>query len=180
MPVESRITTIRQVPDVELRDISGDVRHLRQLTSGNVSVIFFSCNHCPYVKWIEKEIGKVHNENTHIVFIAICSNDVESYPDDDIHGLQEQARRSHWDFPYLVDSSQEIARTFGAVCTPDFYVFDALGALVYRGAFDDSRPSGDLEVNGSHLRNAIQFAIKGQKFNGGRPSLGCGIKWHSN
>jgi thiol-disulfide isomerase/thioredoxin len=180
MPVESTTTTITGVPEYVLPDIAGKLHNLRNLTSGQVSVIFFSCNHCPYVQWLEQDVGHLSREFPDVIFVAVCSNDVDTYPEDDIPGLQQQCDRAHWDFPYLVDSTQELAITFGAVCTPDFFVFDPAGMLVYRGAADDSRPSGNHPVTGEFLRKAIINAKANKKFPGGRPSLGCGIKWRDN
>lgn len=177
MPVESHGTSIDCIPNAEMLDTFGDLQNLRDLTDGSVSVIFFSCNHCPYVRWVEQVIGRISQEAKEAVFIAVCSNDVSQYPEDDIPGLTEQSTRAHWNFPYLLDSTQTLAKTFGAVCTPDFFVFDVTGSLVYRGAADESRPNGDLPATGVFLEQAIQSAASGQTFRGGRPSLGCGIKW---
>jgi hypothetical protein len=115
-----------------------------------------------------------------VLFRSICSNDVKSYPEDDISGLNEQVQRSGWSFPYLVDSHQSVAHLFGAVCTPDFYVFDSTGKLTYRGAIDTSRPNSSAPRNGEFLHEAIESALLGRVFEGGSNSLGCGIKWFTS
>jgi len=177
MPVESTTTTITHIPSAELIDIFGQIHNIRDTTAGRVSVIFFSCNHCPYVQWVEEEVGKISREYPQVKFIAICSNDTDSHPEDDVSGLQDQVSRARWTFPYLIDSSQKVAAEFGAVCTPDFFVFDVNGKLVYRGALDSSRPSGNVMATGTFLRQAIAAATEARAYSEGRPSLGCGIKW---
>jgi hypothetical protein len=91
--------------------------------------------------------------------------------------LLDQRDRAQWNFPYLIDSDQNVAHQFGAVCTPDFFVFAPDSTLIYRGAFDSSRPNSDIVINGEYLRAAVECADQGTTFTGGAPSLGCGIKW---
>jgi len=177
MPIQSGTTNLKQIPRAVLPDCNGIEQSLVQLCSDRVSVIFFSCNHCPYVQWVEQAVGQLSHKFSHITWLAICSNDVESYPADDIPGLLAQSQRAGWEFPYLIDSDQRVAHAFGAVCTPDFYVFDAQSQLVYRGAFDSSRPKSDTPVSGEFLEAAIESALAGNVFIQGSPALGCGIKW---
>jgi len=177
MPIESSITTITSIPDQELPDLHGNRINLLKYTKGNVSVVFFSCNHCPYVQWVEPTVRELSRQFTEVRWLAICSNDIDSYPEDDICGLKEQVQRSGWSFPYLVDSRQSVAHMFGAVCTPDFYVFDRAGQLTYRGAIDASRPNSSATRSGEFLQGALASAFLGQVFQGGSNSLGCGIKW---
>lgn len=177
MPIESTETFITTIPSAVLPDLDGQHIALDDYCRNGVSVVFFSCNHCPYVQWIEQEVARLSQLNSAVRWIAICSNDVDNYPEDDIIGLKSQVERAGWDFPYLVDSDQRVAHLFGAVCTPDFFVFDAAGLLVYRGAFDQSRPNSDLPVNGEYLSQAIAAAERCAPYSGGRPSMGCGIKW---
>lgn len=178
MAVESSTTAITHLPDVTLPDLDGTPTTLAAVAAGRPLVVAFACNHCPYVKWVEQGIGEVSAERTDAAWVAISSNDVVSYPDDDIPGLREQQRRAGWSFPYLVDISQDVARTFGAVCTPDFFVFDSTGVLVYRGAMDDARPNMEPPVDGHYLREVLDALKDGRKPEVvGRPSLGCSIKW---
>jgi hypothetical protein len=109
---------------------------------------------------------------------AISSNDVAAYPEDAPAKMQELARQEGWKFPYLFDESQIVAKEFQAACTPDFFLFDATGSLVYRGQLDDSRPGNDAPTNGKDLRAAIDAVVAGRKVaEDQRPSIGCNIKW---
>jgi peroxiredoxin len=177
MPIESSETNLKKIPDCQLPDLDGAMINLREHTLGRVSVVFFSCNHCPYVNWIENKVGELSRQFPEITWLAICSNDVVAYPEDDIVGLRSQTQRTGWNFPYLVDSNQVVAHLFGAVCTPDFFVFDVGGKLIYRGAIDQSRPNSQVPIDAQFLYAAIECARVGEIFTGGRPSLGCGIKW---
>ena len=145
-------------------------------------VVVFSCNHCPYVRHIEAELGQVATDyaTSAVTFVAICSNDATEYPDDDIPGLSAQAERAAWNFPYLVDTDQFVAREFGAVCTPDFFVYDINGKLGYRGAFDESSPGNGLPVSGANLRAALDLLLATAPVpEPQRPSMGCSIKWRN-
>ncbi len=177
MPIESADTVIEQLPQAQLLDLSGTLHSLSDLAQGQVTVVIFACNHCPYVQSIERELGAIAAQRPDVSWIAICSNDSVNYPDDDVPGLRAQVERAGWNFPYLIDQDQNIARRFGAVCTPDFFVFDAEGRLVYRGAMDDARPRQPQPVDGVHLLAAIDAASTGSSYVGGKPSMGCGIKW---
>jgi thiol-disulfide isomerase/thioredoxin len=172
MAVESMETHIATRPDGRVTDLEGNVHQIKDLVAERASVIAFVCNHCPYVRWIESELGNIARAFPEVAVIAITSNDVDTYPDDDVPGMREQIARADWSFPYVIDRDQSVARTFGAVCTPDFFVFSPDGALVYRGAMDDSRPSHEAPANGYYLRAALSGSPER-----GRPSLGCGIKW---
>lgn len=177
MAIESANTSITHLPSIQLPDLIGRLIDVDALSVDRPSVIVFACNHCPYVQSIESALGNIAAQNPDVAWIAICSNDANTYPDDDIPGLREQAARANWTFPYLVDADQQIARTFGAVCTPDFFVFDTQGDLTYRGAMDDARPRQPQPVDGAHLASALVAARRNQPFAGGKPAMGCGIKW---
>jgi AhpC/TSA family len=110
--------------------------------------------------------------------VAICSNDVDNYPDDGPAGLTEQVRRAGFTFPYLVDETQQVALAYRAACTPDFFLYDADRTLAYRGEFDESRPRNDVPVTGRSLRAALDSVLAGKPVSEPQmPSLGCGIKW---
>lgn len=177
MPIESSDTTISGIPDITLPDVTGTPVSLHKHAHGRPCVVVFACNHCPYVQSIEAALGAIARERTNVAWVAICSNDATTHPHDDIPGLRDQRARAGWDFPYLVDESQAVARTFGAVCTPDFFVFDALGTLAYRGAMDDARPRQPQQVDARHLRGALAAAAARQPYLEGKASMGCGIKW---
>ncbi len=143
-------------------------------------VVMFICNHCPYVKHVLAEIGRVTNDYLRkgIAFVAISSNDVDAYPDDGPEPMKALAIAQGWRFPYLYDESQGVAKAFKAACTPDLYVFDEEQRLVYRGQLDDSRPGNGIPVTGTDLRAALDAIIAGKDIpKPQKPSLGCNIKW---
>ena len=116
--------------------------------------------------------------NAGLAVIAISSNDIEQYPDDAPEHMVEQAARVGFTFPYLVDESQEVAKAYGAVCTPDFFLYDDERTLQYRGQFDASRHSNDVPLTGDDLRRAIDLVMDGQPVPEPHvPSQGCGVKW---
>lgn len=165
------------MPEVTLPDLDG-----KEVTLGNESLlVVFSANHCPYVRWVEREIAAIAAENPDLRVVAICSNDAVEYPEDGVPGLRDQAARAGWTFPYLIDASQQVARAFGAVCTPDFFLFGADGRLAYRGALDTSSPKNGNPLTGDLLRDAIRLTQAGEPVPPPhRPALGCGIKWRQS
>ncbi len=168
------------LPDQTLPDLTGTTYNLPDLRGEGVLVVFFSANHCPYVRHLEDAVGALaaEFEAQGVRFVAICSNDAEAYPDDSLAGLAEQADRAGWQFPYLIDEDQFVARQFGAVCTPDFFAYDVNGRLGYRGAFDASTPKNGEAVTGADLRTALQLLVKTAPVpEPQRPSMGCSIKW---
>jgi hypothetical protein len=147
-------------------------------------LVMFLCVHCPYVKHVEQEIARIARDYSgQIALCAIQSNDIAQYPQDGPDGMRAQAERLGWRFPYLLDEMQETARSFGAECTPDFFLFDAAMRLVYRGQLDDSRPprpgeDSSAPVTGRDLRAAMDAVIAGKRPNPDqRASIGCNIKW---
>jgi hypothetical protein len=149
-------------------------------------LVMFACVHCPYVKHLEQGIAEMAKDyGDTIAFCAIQSNDVVEYPQDGPEGMREQAARLGWRFPYLLDEAQEVARSYGAACTPDFFLFNAAMELVYRGQMDGSRPrrgdfGNDEPVTGNDLRAAMDAVIAGKRpETNQRSSLGCNIKWKS-
>jgi len=144
------------------------------------TLVFFICNHCPYVHHVIDEIVRIANDYRvqGIGFIAINSNDIEQYPADRPELMEEFALKHRFGFPYLFDETQEVAKKYQAACTPDFYLFDENDKLVYRGQLDDSRPKNGIVVSGSDVRNAIDSILYNRKINEiQKPSLGCNIKW---
>ena len=151
-------------------------------------LIMFLCVHCPYVKHVEEEIARLGHDyfgegEGPIAMAAVQSNDLTQYPGDGPDGMRAQARRLGWRFPYLLDEAQETARSYGAACTPDFFLFNGEMRLVYRGQMDSSRPRrgdfGDGEpANGEDLRRALDAVISGKRPDPNqRGSIGCNIKW---
>lgn len=145
------------------------------------TVIMFICNHCPYVKHVNAQLVQLARDYMHqnIYFIAINSNDIDSYPDDAPDKMKENAQLLGYPFPYLFDETQEVAAAYQAKCTPDFYVFDEELSLVYRGQLDDSRPGNAIPVTGKSIREALDHILANQPVpsENQKPSLGCNIKW---
>ena len=170
-----------KAPDFSLFDVvSEESKNLNDLKGKNGSVIMFICNHCPYVKHVNKTIVELANKfkDDEVNFIAISSNDVVNYPEDSPELMKLNAEQNKFTFPYLYDQSQEIAKKYDAACTPDFYLFDNVLKLVYRGQLDDSRPGNVKECDGKDLSYAIKCLIKNiQNDSIQKPSIGCNIKW---
>jgi thiol-disulfide isomerase/thioredoxin len=171
-----------KAPFFELEDVvSGkNIRFNENEANYKATVICFLCNHCPFVKHLNNALTQLANEYIpmNIQFLAINSNDVTAYPDDSPENMKITAQQEQYPFPYLFDSTQEIAKAYQAACTPDFFVFDNHNLLVYRGQFDDSRPGNDIPVTGESLRMALDCILESQPMNFmQKPSLGCNIKW---
>ncbi len=171
-------------PDFNLLEVtSGTYQSLNELKSDKATVIMFICNHCPYVKHVNVELVRLYADYAArgVAFIAISSNDVEKYPDDSPEQMKLTAEQTGYQFPYLYDETQEVARAYEAACTPDFYIFDEQLGCVYRGQLDDSRPKNDKPVTGKDVRSALDQLLAGQPVNPEQvPSLGCNIKWKEN
>lgn len=170
-----------KAPDFQLPDtVSGKLLQLQDLRGTQATVIMFLCNHCPYVLHVNPEIARLARDyqSKGVSFIGISSNDVEKYPADAPDKMLETAQTAGYTFPYLYDESQEVARSYDAACTPDFYLFDADLTLVYRGRLDGSRPGNNIALNGADLRNALDALLSGQAVSLIQyPSGGCNIKW---
>ena len=166
-------------PKFSLPNINGKTVSLDDFR-GKPLVVMFICNHCPYVKHVAPELVRIVKDYSGrgIAFVGISSNDVTSHPEDSPEKMREEAKVQGYQFPYLYDESQEIAKTYQASCTPDFFVFDKNHGLVYRGQLDDSRPKSDKSLTGSDLRAAIDAVLSGSKPSElQKPSIGCNIKW---
>ncbi|OAI48199.1 alkyl hydroperoxide reductase [Gammaproteobacteria bacterium SCGC AG-212-F23] len=168
-------------PDFNLLDTCNKTMvSLRDHSTAFATVILFICNHCPYVKLIQKKLVEVsqYYQQKNIRFIAINSNDVEKYPADSPEKMQETAKEYHYSFPYLYDNTQEVAKAYHAACTPDFFVFDKALQCVYRGRFDEATPGNRKEVTGKDLCHALDHILAGKEVNQEQfPSVGCNIKW---
>jgi peroxiredoxin len=169
-----------KAPNFALLDvISQQVCSLNELKSNIATVIMFICNHCPYVKHLQTELVDLalRYQAQNIAFIAINSNDIESYPADSPEEMRSEAKKFAYPFPYLFDETQQTAKAYQAACTPDFYIFDKNLACVYRGQFDDSRP-GQQPATGSSITQALDCILRGEEVSGEqKPSMGCNIKW---
>lgn len=139
-------------------------------------LVIFMCNHCPFVRHIEQGLLALGHDykNSGIGIVGISANDPAGYPEDAPQRMAEKG----YDFPYLFDETQAVAKDYGAACTPDFFLYDSELRLAYRGQFDDSRPNSGVPVTGRDLRQAMDLLILGQPVpEDQQPSLGCNIKW---
>jgi peroxiredoxin len=169
--------------DFELPDVvTGRTVSVRDFDAKPSLLVMFICRHCPYVRHVRGELTRLGRDfaDSDLAIVAISSNDPTEYPEDEPDSLAEEAREAGYAFPYLFDETQEVAKAYTAACTPDFFLFDADRALVYRGQLDDSRPSNGLPVTGEDLRAAIEAVLSGEPVSEDqRASIGCSIKWRA-
>jgi peroxiredoxin len=167
------------LPEFSLPDVVSGKTISSAGLAGRPLVVAFICNHCPFVIHLKQalvEFGKFCAARE-VFMVAISSNSVLSHPQDGPERMAEDARLVGYPFPYLFDQSQSVARAFDARCTPDFFLFDANGTLVYRGQFDETRP-GRGTPHGSDLKAAVQAVCEGlPPISEQIPSIGCNIKW---
>ncbi|WP_066219433.1 thioredoxin family protein [Formosa haliotis] len=170
-----------QAPDFNLLDtVSNQFKSLSQLKGTHATVIFFICNHCPFVIHVNSELVSLAKDYKAqgVNCIAISSNDIEMYPQDAPDKMKINAKEQGYPFPYLFDDTQAVAHAYNAACTPDFYVFDEDLKLKYRGQLDDSRPGNSLPVTGKDIRHALDCILENKENTAlQKPSIGCSIKW---
>lgn len=173
-------TTGQKLPDFTLTTVDRKSFSSADIPIGLSTVVMFICNHCPYVQAIEDRIVRLVHfmKNQPVQFIGICSNDYTDHPEDHPDKLLERWKNKDYGFPYLVDTDQQVAKAFGAVCTPDIFVFDAKKQLTYRGRFDNSWKD-EKKVTKEDLKDAILKTLQGQHIETQIPSMGCSIKWNS-
>lgn len=164
-------------PDVDAR--GGPNRSIDDYDDAEVLVVVFTCNHCPYARHVEGHLLEMARDMAErgVAFIAISSNDPTHYPDDSFDSMAARAKEKGYPFPYLFDETQEVAKAYRAVCTPDFFVFGRNRKLAYTGRFDASSP-GRGKATGEDLRTAIEQQLEyGNVTIAQHPSMGCNIKW---
>lgn len=170
-----------RAPQFSLPDtVSGQTLSLQTLRGVRGTLVMFICNHCPYVKHVNPELVRLARDyiGRGIGVVAISSNDVDTYPDDGPDQMRAAARELGYPFAYLYDADQSAARAYDAACTPDFYLFDAELALVYRGRLDASTPGNGQQLDGADLRGALDALLEGAPpVSVQQPSVGCNIKW---
>ena len=167
-------------PDFRLPDTAGNIVSLANFEKAPALLVVFMCNHCPFVKHVLDKLVELIKDYQarEVAVVGINSNDVTNYPDDSPEMMAELMRESGFTFPYLYDETQEVAKAFRAACTPDFFLFDREGELVYRGQLDDSRPGSDIPVTGGDVRRALDAVLAGRPVSDDQlPSVGCNIKW---
>lgn len=168
----------QMVPLTTLRPADPTIEPL--VTGAPASLVMFLSNHCPYVRHIGRELGLITQRfaSKGVGIVGVMSNDIEAYPNDAPANMVITARSYGWDFPYLFDESQDLARLFNAACTPDFFVYGPDSRLAYRGQFDAARPKNDVGVTGRDLKAAVEAVLRGELPDPDQvPSLGCSIKW---
>jgi len=170
-----------EAPDFSLPDVvSGQTVSLSDYSDKTGLLVMFICNHCPYVKHVRSELAAIGRDyaNSGIGIVAICSNDPEISPGDSPEMMKQEAATQGYVFPYLFDESQDVAATYTAMCTPDFFLFDSDRRLVYRGRMDESRPDSGIPVTGRELRAAMDAVLAGEPVSDDQAaSMGCSIKW---
>lgn len=168
-------------PNFNLKDTnSSEWFSFQDLKKEKGTLVVFICNNCPFVHHVINEIVMIANDYRvqGIGIIAISSNDVVKFPQDAPELMTEFAFQNKFEFPYLYDDTQDVAKRYDAACTPDFFLFDNQDKLVYHGQLDDSRPGNGIPLSGNDLRGAIDSVIYNRTINPDqKPSLGCNIKW---
>ena len=169
-----------KAPDFKLPDPDGRYYSRDEILGAKGLLVIFMCNHCPFVKHVAEELGRLGDEYPEkgLGIVGINSNDIQNYPDDSPAEMKKFARKYGLSFPYLFDESQDTAKAYSAACTPDFFLYDSNLELVYRGQLDSSRPGNEYPVTGEDLRAAMQALLEGKPVSPDqKPSIGCDIKW---
>lgn len=168
-----------KMPAFSLKNVDGTTVTPGYFEGARAQLVVFTCNHCPYVKGSDEMLLKIVRsfEKDGLKTVAISSNDAVQYPEDSFEKMAEKSRTMNLPFPYLYDESQEVARKFDAACTPELFLFDASGSLVFHGTVSNS-PRHPQEVTADYLTPAISQLLEGQKPD---PAfvhpIGCSIKW---
>ena len=169
-----------EAEDFSLTNIDGRTLSFADVAGERGTVLMFICNHCPFVKHVANELAAIGYEYMPkgVGMVAINSNDVSAHPADSPEQMIHESEQRGYSFPYLFDETQEVAKAYGAACTPDFYLFDGNHKLVYRGQLDGSRPDSGVPVTGEDLRKAIDALLESRPLpQPQHPSIGCNIKW---
>ena len=166
--------------DFNLRSIENKQISLNDVTGKNGTLVMFICNHCPYVKAIIKDLVNDVNylESLGIKSVGIMSNDVKNYPDDSFENMISFSKLNNFSFPYLIDETQDVAKKYGAVCTPDFFGYNKNLELQYRGRIRELKDLKPVRSGDSDLKKAMKLvADTGNGPKDQIPSMGCNIKW---
>ena len=184
MPIKTPICDFGQKAyNFELKSTDNKLISLNDIKGENGTLIMFICNHCPYVKAVAKDIVEDCNDLQKIGIntVAICANDAQSYPEDSFEKMIEFAKKNNFNFPYLSDETQVIAKTYEAVCTPDFFGYNKDLELQYRGRLRELKNLIPVREGESDLKKAMTLiAETGNGPKNQIPSAGCGIKWKIN
>lgn len=174
------ITLGTKAADFLLPDADGKLYELASFAEKPALLVAFISNRCPFVVLLREAIAQFALEYAPqgLQIVAINSNDAKAHPEETLARVGEEVANFGYSFPYLKDESQEVAKSYGAACTPDLFLFDAERRLVYHGQFDDARPGNGKPVTGADLRAAVDAVLTGNKPSATQvPSIGCNIKW---
>jgi peroxiredoxin len=169
-------------PDFRLRSVDGRMVGMHDFDEKPALLVMFICNHCPFVKHVADGLAKLANDYQPkgVAIVGINSNDSKSVPQDSPEQMVHEAEQRGYTFPYLSDETQEVAKAYGAACTPDFFLYDNQRKLVYRGQLDASRPGNTIPVTGADLRAGLDAVLAGKAPPEKQiPSIGCNIKWRA-
>ncbi len=168
-------------PNFELLGIDDKIHRLKDYENYKGILVIFMCNHCPYVKAKVAALNELFEEcGKDIAIIAINSNDPTNVPEDSFEKMKQIAKEKNFQFDYLVDETQEIAKKYGAMCTPDTFLFNSQKELVFHGKIDNAMKPDDVATEKTMIVN-IKKLISGEKIeNDFDPSIGCSIKWKEN
>ncbi len=179
--LSTMLTLGTRVPAFSLQNaVDGRTVSPDDYADSSALLVMFICNHCPFVKHVIDGVTNLAADYLprDVGIIAINSNDRVGYPQDAPEQMKRLAEELGWDFPFVFDETQEVAKAFRAACTPDFFLFDAAGNLAYRGELDESRPGNGIPVTGRDLRAAIDAVLAGEPVDEDqKASIGCNIKW---
>lgn len=181
MATESTLLPLGTIaPDFALPNVAtGSTVRLDEVAAGRPVLVIFLCRHCPYVQHVKDELARLGRDyGDSVGVVGISSNDATTHPDDAPLSLAEMARESGFTFPVVYDESQDVARAYGAACTPDSFLFDRDRRLVYHGRLDETRPRSGVAATGADIRRALDAVISGTSAPiEQHPALGCSIKW---
>ena len=184
MPIQTPICDFGQIAiPFELKSTQNTIVSLNEVKGENGTLVMFICNHCPYVRAVINEIVKVSKklEKIKVNTVAICSNDATKYPEDSFENMIKFSIENKFNFPYLIDETQEIAEKYKAVCTPDFFGYNKKLELQYRGRIRELKNLVPVVNGESDLFNAMsQIAVTGKGPDIQIPSAGCSIKWKND
>jgi peroxiredoxin len=168
--------------DFKLINVDGRIVGLHDFDDKPALLVIFMCNHCPFVKHVADGLTQLAMDYLPrgVAIVGINSNDAASNPQDSPEQMVHEAEQRGYPFPYLYDETQEVAKAYGAACTPDFFLYDMGRKLVYRGQLDGSRPGNNIPVTGKDLRAALDAVLASKQPPQQQiPSIGCNIKWRT-
>jgi peroxiredoxin len=169
-------------PDFSLMNVDGRLVGLNDFKDQPALLVIFMCNHCPFVKHVADGLAQLARDYLPrgVAIVGINSNDAAAHPQDSPEQMIHEAELRGYPFPYLYDETQDVAKAYGAACTPDFFLYDKSRKLIYRGQLDASRPGNGVPVTGGDLRAALDALLANKPLPEKQiASIGCNIKWRA-